>query len=146
MPDQENSILESSDGLKQIIELNPIKDIIQLLIGNNKIFAKYQQILVLYPQESGSVLKQFSLKLTTQSPNQLSQSDVECKAIFRRRLIYFGLKFIPEISKKIRHKHINGDGHKFEKHFLNCVKILLYHALTSKIDSANLALLELEQL
>lgn len=60
------------------------------------------------------------------------------------RVKFYSIRFIGNVGKGIIDR-ISKDG-KAQRHFISLTKVLLFHALVAKCDSANLALVELQQL
>jgi len=108
-------------------------------------YAKFQQVLEYLGEALYEPLfRGYNTNLVKQL--QALQSRGVCTLSYTSlKVKFYTFRFISNVGSFVLEKLEAGET-KAEDHFITLTKILLYHGLTSKSDTANLALVELEQL
>lgn len=120
---------------------------------DNESYAKFQQVLEylgddlyrsLYLHYNTNLLIEIQ-KLHSYATSPISPQDYDFQHHVHLKVKFYSFKFISNVGLVVIQNLISGD-EKAEQNFITLAKILLYHGLISKSDTANFALVELEQL
>lgn len=153
MVNQSNGNNSSSSGSGISSPTND-RDYIKICIVkhfDNESYAKFQQVLEylgddlyrsLYLHYNTNLLIELQ-KLQGFTPYLPQNYDFQHH--INLKVKFYSFKFISNVGLVVIKKLSNGD-EKAEQNFITLAKILLYHGLISKSDTANFALVELEQL